>query len=94
MSNTDDQNRCTCDGQQEFREDIKRFADTYLYEGLNRAGAANEDANIAMFALMECMWQLVVHNTDSNEKAMETFQSMIDSFMSDWRAASEERTVQ
>ena len=52
-----------------------------LYEGVD----AKEDANVAVFALMECIQGLITEKTDTRDESMQRFQSMVDLFIRAWQ---------
>lgn len=70
---------------EDLASQVQAFAERYLYAGLNEAAANEENPDVAIFALMECMRILLESNIAEKAEAMAEFKSLTEAYMNDWR---------
>lgn len=75
------------EGTEVLRKEVMRYCETYLFDGLVRAGEADEDPNVMLFALFECIHRLLTNNYDTRDEAIAALQSNVQSFINDWKSA-------
>jgi hypothetical protein len=69
---------------EEFAEQVKDFATSYLFGPLNEAREKGIAPNIAVFALMECLQLIITSNVKDRGMAIAEFEALAAAFVKDW----------